>query len=83
MTAVQTITQLPEDDLCILMLWLTFGRTPCPFEWNIFLESISDLADAILYDNNWEPAILHTKCQHLVPPLHLLDNAVPFASGLE
>jgi hypothetical protein len=48
--AVQTITQLPEDNLCILMLWLTFGRTHCPFEWNIFLESICDLVDAVLYD---------------------------------
>jgi hypothetical protein len=82
-TAVQTITQLPEDNLCILMLWLTFGGTPCPFEWNIFLESIRDLADAILHDNSWDPATLHAQCQELVPPLHLLNNAAPFAVGLE
>ncbi len=32
---VLTITQLPEDDLCILVLRLTCGGTPCPFEWSI------------------------------------------------
>jgi hypothetical protein len=81
--AVQTIAQLPKDDICILMLWLTFGRTPCPFKWNIFSESKPDLADAILHNNNWDPATLHAKCQHQVPPLHLLNGAIPFAAGLE
>jgi hypothetical protein len=34
-TAMQTITQLPDNKLGIIMLCLTFGGTPCPFEWNI------------------------------------------------
>jgi hypothetical protein len=46
-TAVKTITQLTEDELCIIMLHLTFGGAPCPFEWNIISESIRDLANAI------------------------------------
>jgi hypothetical protein len=65
------------------MLQLTFGRTPCPFEWNIFSENICDLADAILHGNSWDPATLHAKCQELVPPFHLLDDAVPFTAGLK
>ncbi len=44
-TAMQTITQLPNDELGIIMLCLTFGGTPCPFEWNILSESICDLAN--------------------------------------
>jgi hypothetical protein len=49
----------------------------------MFSESIRDLVDTIPHNNYWDPATLHAKCQHLVPPLHLLDNTVPFAAGLE
>jgi hypothetical protein len=31
-TAMQTITQLPDNNLGIIMLCLTSGGTPCPFE---------------------------------------------------
>jgi hypothetical protein len=82
-TAVQKITQLPEDDFFILMLRLTFGGTPCPFEWSIFLESICDLMDTILHNNDWDPANLHAAYQHLFPPLHLLNNAISFTVSLE
>jgi hypothetical protein len=43
-TAIQTITQLPEEELANIMLRLTFGGAPCPFEWNIISESIRNLA---------------------------------------
>ena len=51
-TAMQTITQLPNKKLGIIMLHLTFGGTPCLFEWNILSESIRDLANKILFDKN-------------------------------
>jgi hypothetical protein len=51
-TAMQTITQLPDNKLGIIMLCLTFGGAPCPFEWNILSESIHDLANKILFDEN-------------------------------
>jgi hypothetical protein len=82
-TAIQTITQLPEEGLAIIMLWLTFGGAPCPFEWNIISESIRDLANAILYDESWDPHSDHAPCQHLVPPINLIDESVPFAKGAE
>jgi hypothetical protein len=34
-TDIQMITQLPDEELAIIMLRLTFGGDPCPFEWNI------------------------------------------------
>jgi hypothetical protein len=58
-TAIKTITQLTDDELCIIMLCLTFGGTPCPFEWNIIAESIRDLANAILHDDTWDPTTLY------------------------
>ncbi len=82
-TAVQTITQLPEENLCILMLHLTFGEMPCPFEWNIFFKSISDLADVILHSNDWDPETLQADCKTLVPKPMLLHESIPFAEGLK
>jgi hypothetical protein len=40
--AHQTAMQIPEDDLAIITLRLTFGSAPCPLEWEIMSESICD-----------------------------------------
>jgi hypothetical protein len=82
-TAIQTITQLPDEELAIIMLRLTFGGAPCPFEWNIICKSIHNLANTILYDNSWDPHSDYAPCQHLVPPIDLMDNSIPFAEGTE
>jgi hypothetical protein len=47
-TALQTATQLPDNDLAIITLWLTFGGAPCPFKWGIMSETICDLANELL-----------------------------------
>ncbi len=67
-TAIQCCTQLPTLDLFLLYLRLTFGGCPCPNEWGAFSESICDLATAILHDDLWKPAELHSPTQNLVPP---------------
>jgi hypothetical protein len=71
--------QLANDDLCIIMLHLTFGSTPCPFEWNIISKIIRNLANAILHDDAWDPTALFAPCQHLISPMVLLDNSILFA----
>jgi hypothetical protein len=80
-TAIQAITQLPNKELIIIMLWLTFGGAPCPFEWNTLSESICNLANEILLDNSWDPRTLHAPSQHLIPAMELLDASIPFAKG--
>ncbi len=65
------------------MLRLTFNGVPCPFEWNIISESIRDLANAILHNDTWDPTTLFAPCQHLVPPMTLMDDSIPFAEGAE
>jgi hypothetical protein len=82
-TAMQTITQLPDNKLGIIMLHLTFGGAPCPFEWNISSESICDLANKILFDENWDPLTNYAPSQHLVPAMDLLDTSIPFAEGAD
>jgi hypothetical protein len=82
-TAMQTITQLPDNKLGIIMLRLTFGGTSCPFEWNILSESIRDLANKILFDENWDPLTNYAPSQHLVPAMELVDASIPFAEGTD
>eukprot|EP00957_Ditylum_brightwellii_P107943 8233778-Ditylum_brightwellii.AAC.1 len=66
--AVQTCTQLPDKDLAIMALQLTFGGTPGPYEWGVVSEAICDLANTILHGNAWLPDTLCSPIQHLVLP---------------
>ena len=76
-TAIQTCTQLVEIGLLLMMLQLFFGGKPCPSEWGTILESICDLANAILHSDYWDPDKIFVPNQHLVPNWTLLDNNIP------
>ncbi len=65
------------------MLHLTFGGAPCSFKWNMLLESIRDLANEILFDEDKNSLINYAPSQHLVPAMALLDASIPFAEGAE
>ena len=82
-TAIQCCTQLPTEGLILLYLRLTFGGCPCPNEWGVFSEPICNLATAILHDDLWTPANLHSPTQNLVPPPKAMNNDVPFGIGKE
>jgi hypothetical protein len=82
-TALRTVTQLPEDELAILALHLTFGGAPCPFKWGVILETICDLANKLLKCQDWEPTNLHALVQHKIPKRIYLDKDIPFTVGRE
>jgi hypothetical protein len=82
-TTVKTVMQLPELDLAMMSLWLTFGGAPGPNEWSVISETIYDLTTAIKHNKNWDPMMLCGKNQHLVPPPKFLNDSIPFAEGLE
>ena len=81
--ALQSCTQLPDKDIALLALRLTFGGAVCPYEWNIISETICDLATAIAHDDNWEPSTLQAPDQELVPPPSFLPDNIPFCEGKE
>jgi hypothetical protein len=54
-TALQTCTHLPEDELAIVSLRLSFGGRPCPQEWGALAEPICDLTNTILKSDDWNP----------------------------
>ncbi len=81
--ALQTATKLPEDDLVLITLRLTFDGTPCPFEWGIMSESICDFANKLLKCEEWDPLTLHVLVQSDILTREYLDDNVPFAMGRE
>jgi hypothetical protein len=82
-TAVQMCTKLNKIGILLMMLWLSFGGKPCPFEWGVISETICDLANAILLSDDWDPSELFAPNQHLVPENELLEPDIPFAAGAE
>ena len=67
-TAAQSCAQLPEENLLLLMLRLTFGGTACPHKWSVISEIICDLATAIVINDDWDYSELTSPQQHLIPP---------------
>jgi hypothetical protein len=81
--ALQTITQILEDDIAPITLCLAFGDSPGPFEWGVISETVCDLANKLLQFKDWEPLILHSSVQKEIPTQQYLDNNIPFAAGRE
>jgi hypothetical protein len=75
--------QLFKIDILLMMLRLSFGGKPCPYKWCITLESICDLANATLHDNNWGHDDFFAPNQHLVPEQMPLSDNTPFTKGAE
>jgi len=82
-TALQTCTMLQAFGILLMWLHLSFGGKPCPYMWGVFSEAICDLANTILFDNDWEPSDLFAPNQWLVPTRVLLDDDIPFGEGAE
>lgn len=79
-TAIQTMTQLPAEDLALISLRLTFGGAPGPFEWGVLSETICDLAHALLHDPVWNPDELQAPMS--VPSAkYSKSDDIPFGVG--
>ena len=82
-TAIQTCTQLSDENLAIIALRLTFGGALGSYKWGVISESICDLAIAILQEENWNPKFLRALGSELVRKKIILDDDVPFGVGKE
>ncbi len=67
-TALRAATQLPELELAMISLRLTFGESLGPYEWSVISETVCDLTTAIKHNDKWDPLTLFGINQHLVPP---------------
>jgi hypothetical protein len=82
-TAVQCCTQIPELEIGLMTLCLTFGGAPCPFEWGVISELTCDLATTILLNENWDPNKLHAPNQDEFPEPRFFHDNTPFGEGRE
>ena len=60
----------------------TFGGAPNPYDWSIISESVTDLANLLMNDPEWDPTKTHSPIQHQLPPDAPLDDNIPFAQAL-
>ena len=79
--AARKVTQLPEINLALMSLQLTFGGLPGPFEWGVILETVCNLTTAIRQNNDWGPMKKISRNQHLVPPPKTLGRFNPIHGG--
>ena len=62
---------------------MTFGGAPCPSEWGNASESITDLANILFADPEWDPEEIQSPIQHMVTPDEPdLPDDVPFGEAL-
>ncbi len=66
-TAIKTVTQIPNLSLALMILRLSFGGAPGPFEFCVILETICNLIIAIMHSETWDPYKLCSKNQYLTP----------------
>jgi hypothetical protein len=82
-TAVQCMSSanVGSEHYAFLNLRLSFGGLACPSEWCIISETITDLANRILIDNNWEPQQLFPNLIHEVPDTKVSSADTPYAKA--
>ena len=81
-TAIQTVTQYTPMNLAFVSLRLTFGGSPNPNIWGEVSETATDLANALLACDEWNPEDLHSPLQHMIPPPSNEKDLRPFEPAL-
>ena len=81
-TAIQTITQIPQSALAFIALRLTFGGNPCPNIWDLVSESTTDLTNALLQCEQWDPKMFQSPLQDRIDEDLEEDCGTPFAEAL-
>ena len=80
-SASQTCTQIPELEVAIIALRLTFGGSPNPSEWGALSETCCDLVNALLHDPDWDPLELQAPHQELILAYKPLPDDIPFVEA--
>ena len=79
-TAIQSMSQ--DGTYLHIALRATFGGAPNPFDWSCISESITDLANLLMNDPEWDPSITHSPLQSELPADKPLSDDIPFTQAL-
>ena len=72
-----------HDGYALPGLRLTFGGTPCAYEFCIASEMCTDLAQDILHADDWDPQTVFSPHAHKIPEPVLLADEIPFGTAKE
>jgi hypothetical protein len=82
--AVNACIQLPEQDLVLMYLRLTFGGKPCPSEWGAISETVCNLSNAIVsMPECWDPETLFNPQSLELPKPEFLPDDIEIAKARE
>ena len=84
-TAVKTAVQIMIDNTIFLLisLRLPFGGLPCPSEFCLLSDMITDAINDLLADSSWNPFDVHSDYVKHIPPPNPLPDDIPFAAAKE
>ena len=71
-----------HDGMAYIQLRLSFGGKGCPPAWCAISEITTDLANDLLLCEAWQPSVIRSPVQPLVPAEKRLSTNVPFAPAL-
>ena len=83
-TAFKTAVQLTIDDIAYILiaLRLPFGGSPCPSEFCLVSDIITDIINDLMACEDWSPEKVRSEYVHKIPPPSKLPSDVPFAQAL-
>ena len=72
-----------HDEYALPGLRLTFGGTPCAYEFCVASELCTDLAQDILHTKEWDPREIFSPHASKIPEPILLADSIPFGTARE
>ena len=84
-TAIRTGVQITvaEFQYLLISLRLPFGGSPCPSEFCLLSELMTDVINDLLACDSWNPSKLHSDYLQQVPKPSPLPSDIPFAQAKE
>ena len=84
-TAIQAGVQLSIDnrDYLLISLRLPFGGSPCPSEFCLLSDMITDAVNDLMNCKIWNPKTIHSDYVNKIPPAKSLPIDIPFEKAKE
>ena len=65
----------------ILSLRMPFGGSPCPSEFSLLTDIVTDTINDLLNDKNWNNKKIYSKAVHDIPDPVRLSDDIPYAQA--
>ena len=73
--------EMKGDNYILIPLRLPFGGAPCPSDFCVVSDIITDAINDLMDNPVWDPSEVHSPYLTQIPKAIALDNTIPFAPG--